>query len=133
MRLRSGLMEDQVSSAISDVFISNKCLQAAVPWRAFSKRMEDLFGVGGSTRQLSIHILGVSTISHCVPSRARIADKRFLVNLTNVLWVEQPVGTGFSIGEVTATSEEDIAKDLYVVHWQPSTFKTLSMSNIILC
>ncbi|KAF2259867.1 serine carboxypeptidase [Lojkania enalia] len=33
------------------------------------------------------------------------------VNLTNVLWVEQPVGTGFSIGDVTATSEEDIAKD----------------------
>ncbi|KAF2002219.1 alpha/beta-hydrolase [Amniculicola lignicola CBS 123094] len=33
------------------------------------------------------------------------------VNLTNVLWVEQPVGTGFSIGEVRATSEEDIAKD----------------------
>lgn len=25
--------------------------------------------------------------------------------------VEQPVGTGFSIGEVTATSEEDIAED----------------------
>lgn len=33
------------------------------------------------------------------------------VNLTNVLWVEQPVGTGFSIGDVTATSEEDIAAD----------------------
>ncbi|QSZ32269.1 hypothetical protein DSL72_001843 [Monilinia vaccinii-corymbosi] len=33
------------------------------------------------------------------------------VNLTNVLWVEQPVGTGFSIGEVTATSEEEIAED----------------------
>jgi hypothetical protein len=32
-------------------------------------------------------------------------------NLTNVLWVEQPVGTGFSIGDVTATSEEDIAAD----------------------
>jgi carboxypeptidase D len=32
-------------------------------------------------------------------------------NLTNVLWVEQPVGTGFSIGEPTATSEEDIAAD----------------------
>jgi carboxypeptidase D len=31
--------------------------------------------------------------------------------LTNVLWVEQPVGTGFSIGDVTATSEEDIAAD----------------------
>jgi len=33
------------------------------------------------------------------------------VNLTNVLWVEQPVGTGFSAGEVRATSEEDIAED----------------------
>lgn len=33
------------------------------------------------------------------------------VNLTNVLWVEQPVGTGFAIGNVTATSEEDIAQD----------------------
>lgn len=32
-------------------------------------------------------------------------------NLTNVLWVEQPVGTGFSIGKPTATSEEDIAAD----------------------
>jgi carboxypeptidase D len=29
--------------------------------------------------------------------------------------VEQPVGTGFSIGEVTATSEEDIAEDF--VNW----------------
>lgn len=33
------------------------------------------------------------------------------VNLTNVLWVEQPVGTGFSVGNVTATSEEEIAED----------------------
>jgi len=33
------------------------------------------------------------------------------VNLTNVLWVEQPVGTGFSQGKVTATSEEEIAED----------------------
>lgn len=33
------------------------------------------------------------------------------VNLTNVLWVEQPVGTGFSIGNVTASSEEEIAED----------------------
>lgn len=29
--------------------------------------------------------------------------------LTNVLWVEQPVGTGFSEGTPTATSEEDVA------------------------
>ncbi|KAE9376245.1 hypothetical protein N431DRAFT_501182 [Stipitochalara longipes BDJ] len=33
------------------------------------------------------------------------------VNLTNMLWVEQPVGTGFSIGEITATNEEEIAQD----------------------
>ncbi|KAF7954285.1 hypothetical protein EAE96_005414 [Botrytis aclada] len=31
------------------------------------------------------------------------------VNLTNVVWVEQPVGTGFSQGVPTATSEEDVA------------------------
>lgn len=33
------------------------------------------------------------------------------VNLTNVLWVDQPVGTGFSTGTPTATNEEDIAQD----------------------
>lgn len=31
------------------------------------------------------------------------------VNLTNVVWVEQPVGTGFSTGTPTATSETDVA------------------------
>lgn len=30
-------------------------------------------------------------------------------NLTNMLWVEQPVGTGFSQGTPTATSETDVA------------------------
>ncbi|KAI1609051.1 carboxypeptidase D [Exophiala viscosa] len=30
-------------------------------------------------------------------------------NLTNMVWVEQPVGTGFSQGTVTATSELDVA------------------------
>lgn len=33
------------------------------------------------------------------------------VNLTNVIWVEYPVGTGFSTGKVTATSEEEISQD----------------------
>ncbi|KAH8694948.1 putative pheromone processing carboxypeptidase [Talaromyces proteolyticus] len=33
------------------------------------------------------------------------------VNLTNMLWVDQPVGTGFSTGTPTAISEEDIAQD----------------------
>jgi carboxypeptidase D len=31
-------------------------------------------------------------------------------NLTNVVWVEQPVGTGFSQGTPTATSEKDVAE-----------------------
>ncbi|RMZ88721.1 hypothetical protein DV736_g4038, partial [Chaetothyriales sp. CBS 134916] len=31
------------------------------------------------------------------------------VNLTNIVWVEQPVGTGFSQGTPTATSETDVA------------------------
>ncbi|KAF2396902.1 alpha/beta-hydrolase [Trichodelitschia bisporula] len=33
------------------------------------------------------------------------------VNLTNVLWVEYPIGLGFSTGAVTATSEEETAAD----------------------
>ncbi|KAI9924743.1 hypothetical protein ASPWEDRAFT_111975 [Aspergillus wentii DTO 134E9] len=33
------------------------------------------------------------------------------VNLTNVLWVDQPVGTGFSTGTPTAVSQEETAKD----------------------
>ncbi|KAF2091896.1 alpha/beta-hydrolase [Saccharata proteae CBS 121410] len=32
------------------------------------------------------------------------------VNLTNMVWVEQPVGTGFSQGAPTATNEEEVAK-----------------------
>ncbi|KAI9671917.1 MAG: hypothetical protein M1817_002352 [Caeruleum heppii] len=31
------------------------------------------------------------------------------VNLTNMIWVEQPVGTGYSQGVPSATSEEDVA------------------------
>lgn len=32
------------------------------------------------------------------------------VNLTNVVWVEQPIGTGFTQGNVTATNEEDVTE-----------------------
>ncbi|KZF19080.1 alpha/beta-hydrolase [Xylona heveae TC161] len=32
------------------------------------------------------------------------------VNLTNVVWIDQPVGTGFSQGTPTATSEADVAE-----------------------
>lgn len=35
-------------------------------------------------------------------------------NLTNMIWVDQPVGTGFSTGKPTATSQEDIAADFLV-------------------
>lgn len=31
-------------------------------------------------------------------------------HLTNIVWVEQPIGTGFSTGTVTAQSEDDVAK-----------------------
>lgn len=33
------------------------------------------------------------------------------VNLTNMLWVDQPVGTGFSIGTPTAVRQEETAAD----------------------
>ncbi|KAH8602242.1 Alpha/Beta hydrolase protein [Bisporella sp. PMI_857] len=39
------------------------------------------------------------------------------VNLTNVVWVEQPVGTGFSQGTPTATSSEDIAQQ-FLLFWK---------------
>ena len=32
-----------------------------------------------------------------------------------MLWVEQPVGTGFTTGNATATSEEEIAQDFVYV------------------
>lgn len=42
------------------------------------------------------------------------------VNLTNMLWVEQPVGTGFATGTPTATSQYDIAEDFvkFFKNWQ---------------
>ncbi|KAE8144426.1 Alpha/Beta hydrolase protein [Aspergillus avenaceus] len=33
------------------------------------------------------------------------------VNLTNMIWVDQPVGTGFSTGTPTATTQEETAED----------------------
>lgn len=30
-------------------------------------------------------------------------------NLTNVIWVDQPIGTGFSTGDVTITNEKELA------------------------
>ncbi|KAI3393784.1 hypothetical protein diail_3605 [Diaporthe ilicicola] len=45
--------------------------------------------------------------------------------LTNVVWVEQPVGTGFSQGIPTATSEEDVAKQF--MSWFKNFVDTFAM------
>ncbi|CAJ2502213.1 Uu.00g096070.m01.CDS01 [Anthostomella pinea] len=45
--------------------------------------------------------------------------------LVNVVWVEQPIGTGFSRGEVTATSEEDVAAQ-FLGFWK-NFIETFSM------
>ncbi|KAL2058750.1 hypothetical protein ABVK25_000041 [Lepraria finkii] len=39
-----------------------------------------------------------------------------------MLWIEQPVGTGFSIGDITAPSEEEIAQDFtkFFEHFETS-------------
>ncbi|KAG4439354.1 hypothetical protein IFR05_005166 [Cadophora sp. M221] len=48
-------------------------------------------------------------------------------NLTNVVWIEYPVGVGYTEGPVTATSEEEIAAD-FIGFWK--NFMTLfSMQN----
>lgn len=41
---------------------------------------------------------------------APVANPWAWKHLTNVVYVEQPIGTGFSQGDVTATNEEDIAR-----------------------
>ncbi|KAI1778554.1 alpha/beta-hydrolase [Hypoxylon cercidicola] len=45
--------------------------------------------------------------------------------LTNVVWVEQPVGTGFSRGQVTARGEEDVAAQ-FLGFWK-NFMETFSM------
>lgn len=41
-------------------------------------------------------------------------------NLTNMLWVEQPVGTGFTQGKPTATTQEETAQDFinFFKNWE---------------
>lgn len=43
----------------------------------------------------------------------------------NILWVDQPVGTGVSTGQVMATSEQEIAQDF--VNFSPNFQKTFSI------
>jgi carboxypeptidase D len=42
-----------------------------------------------------------------------------------MVWVEQPIGTGFSRGDVTATSEEDVAKQM--LGWWKNFIETFSL------
>ncbi|KAI9720473.1 MAG: hypothetical protein M1828_005644 [Chrysothrix sp. TS-e1954] len=58
---------------------------------------------------------------------APVINQYSFVNLTNVLWVEQPVGTGFSQGKVTATSEEEIAAEF--VTWFKNFQTTFGIKN----
>ncbi|KAJ6441609.1 40S ribosomal protein S19 [Purpureocillium lavendulum] len=46
-------------------------------------------------------------------------------HLTNMLWVEQPINTGFSTGNVTAKNEEDVAKQF--MGFFKNFIKTFSM------
>lgn len=39
-------------------------------------------------------------------------NKQSWVNQTNMLWIEQPIGVGYSIGTPTATTEEGISQDI---------------------
>ncbi|KAK3361084.1 serine carboxypeptidase [Lasiosphaeria ovina] len=41
---------------------------------------------------------------------APVANKWSWHHLTNVVWVDQPIGSGFSHGEVTARNEQDVAR-----------------------
>ena len=47
--------------------------------------------------------------------------------MSSILFVEQPVGTGFSQGKVTAKGEEAIAKDF--VAWFENFQKTFGIQN----
>ncbi|KAF2403100.1 carboxypeptidase S3, penicillopeptidase S3, CPD-S3 [Trichodelitschia bisporula] len=49
------------------------------------------------------------------------------VNVTNMLWVEQPVGTGYTTGTPTAKTEEEIARDF--VGFLGNFMKAFSISN----
>ena len=69
------------------------------------------FGILNSQRS-PICILLCRSVSDISPSTYRPVQNTWAWNnLTNIVWVEQPIGTGFTQGNVTATNEEDIAKD----------------------
>ena len=56
-----------------------------------------------------------------LPGTSRPVDNNLAWSrLTNVLWVEYPVGVGFSKGEITAVNEVDIAKDFvgFFKNWE---------------
>jgi hypothetical protein len=77
--------------------------------KAFSKRTVDTYGLRELQHRLSIKMLG-STLRTCFGEN--------LINLISVYFsidlyfrVEQPVGTGYTVGTPTAKTEEEIAAD----------------------
>ncbi|KAH6719822.1 Alpha/Beta hydrolase protein [Leptodontidium sp. MPI-SDFR-AT-0119] len=68
-------------------------------------------GPGMQNAELNSLNLNLMSVQAAVRSKVSFRTMYPWVNLTNVLWVEQPVGTGFLIGEVRATSQEDVAAD----------------------
>lgn len=68
------------------------------------------------------------------PSCKSIANNCSWTNLTNVVYIDQPVTTGFSRGNITVNSEEDVAKQFkgfwknFVNTFKMQGFKVYSQS-----
>lgn len=65
-----------------------------------------------------------------IPSRSCWGRGRSRFAYKEANWynrVEQPVGTGYSIGDITATSEEDIAQDF--IHFFKNFEKAFGIKN----
>lgn len=56
----------------------------------------------------------------CIGTYLPVENPYTWANLTNMLWVEQPVGTGYTLGAPTATNQEEIAQDFikFFKNWE---------------
>ena len=117
-----------VSSLPSVPFSIGEMYSGLLPIKAGDKSRELFFvfqpSTGPPTKDLTIWLNGGPGCSSLegffqengkfvwrAGSKAPIINPYAWTNLTNMLWVEQPVGTGYTIGDPTASSEEEIAQD----------------------